>query len=65
MLTVDPKQAYREWAIGTIDPYSAEDAFCAGFALGAHLQEEAEKTQNNKVVKNLKDIADKLDRGFM
>jgi hypothetical protein len=57
VMRVDVHQAYREWARGTLGPYNAEDAYCAGYEMAMRVKEEETRCEVNAVVKNLRAIS--------
>ena len=54
---IDVHQAYKQWAQGSLGPFNAEDAYCAGYEMALRVKAEEANCEANTVVKNLRAIS--------
>lgn len=56
-MQIDVHQAYQQWAQGSLGPFDAEDAYCAGYEMALRVKGEENRREDNAVVKNLRAIS--------
>jgi len=56
-MRVNVHQAFKEWASETVQPFNAEDAYCAGFEIAMRARDEERRLEESSVVKNLRAIS--------